>query len=249
VVEPEGTAAEPARSDRGGWGWLKLLRRSAIASVVVVVLINVFAGIIPPLLVFAVVWVGGVVWLRRAERPPAILLLVAFVAFLALSAPFVIPTLTVPASAGDFILNLASLLAALTGIAAAVAVIRGRGVAPGPARTIGLAAVAVFVAASAFSVVATVTYENATAREGDIAVVTKDIEFQDTSLAASAGEVSVYVDNEDATLHTFTIDELNVDLDIPASKSARVTFEAEPGTYEFYCVPHEDDMKGTIEIR
>lgn len=246
--------AEAGTGDRsvetgGGWGWLKLLRWSATAAILVVLIINVFAGIIPPLIVFAVVWIGGLVWLGRSERGPAILLLVSFVAFLALSAPFVVPTLTVPASAGDFILNLASLLAALTAIAAAVAVIRGRGVVPGPARTIGIVAVAVFAVGTAFSIFSTVTYENATVREGDISLVTKDIEFVDTTLEADAGEVSVFVDNEDATLHTFTIDELDVHLDIPASKSARVTFEAEPGTYEFYCVPHEGDMEGTIEIR
>jgi plastocyanin len=116
------------------------------------------------------------------------------------------------------------------------------------ARSLGWAGVAVFVAASAFSIVSTVTYEDAIEQQGDVAVVTKDIEFQDTSLTASAGRVSVFVDNQDATFHTFTIDELDVDLDIPASKSARVTFQAEPDTYTFYCVPHEADMEGTIEI-
>ena len=247
--QAEGATPEQGPPGRAGFGWLKLLRWSAIAAVLVVVLINVFAGIIPPLLVFAAVWIAGVVWLSRATTGPAILLLVAFIAFLGTSAPFVIPTLTVPASAGDFILNVASLLAALAGIVAAVALIRRRVDAPGAARSIGLAAVGVFVVASIFSIVATVTYENASERQGDVTVVTKDVEFQDTALEADAGEVSVFVDNQDATLHTFTIDELNVDLDIPASKKARVTFQAEPGTYTFYCVPHEADMEGTIEIR
>jgi plastocyanin len=249
VGRAEAGTGDRTVGDGRGWGWLKLLRWSAIGAVVVVALINLFAGIIPPLIVFAVVWIGALVWLGRAEKGPAILLLVSFVAFLALSAPFVIPTLTVPASAGDFILNLASLLAALTGIAAAVAVLRGRGVVAGPARTIGLAVVAILVVGSAFSIFSTVTYDNATVREGDISLVTKDVEFADPTLEAEAGEISVFVDNEDATLHTFTIDELDVDLDIPASKSARVTFQAEPGTYEFYCVPHKGDMEGTIEIR
>jgi plastocyanin len=229
-------------------GWVKLLRWSAVVAIVVVALVNVFAGIIPPLLIFAIVWIGGVIWLTRAEKGPAILLLVAFVAFIGLGAPFVIPTLTVPASAGDFILNLASLLAALTGIVAAIAVIRRAGDSGAP-RSLGLAAAAVFVVGAIFSVVAAVTYENATERDGDVRLVAKDIEFQDTSLEAGAGDVSVFVKNEDSTLHTFTIDELDVSLDIPASKSARVTFQAPPGTYEFYCIPHEGDMEGTIEIR
>ena len=247
VSQPEAMATGEAQG-KAGFGWLKLLKWSAIGSVVVVALINVFAGIIPPLIVFGVVWVAAVVWLGRATKGPAILLLVAFIAFLALSAPFIIPTLTVPASAGDFILNIASLLAVLTGIVAAIAVLRGGREAMGSARPLSTAAGGVFLLASAFSIFATVTYDDATVRQGDVEVVTQDIEFQDTSLTADAGEISVFVDNKDSTLHTFTIDELNVDLDIPASKSARITFQAEPGTYEFYCIPHESDMEGTIEI-
>jgi plastocyanin len=228
--------------------WSKLLRWSAIAGIVVVALVNVFAGIIPPLLVFAAIWIGALVWLGRTVKGPAILLLVSFVAYIALSAPFAIPTLVVPASAGDFILNLAGILAALVGIVAAVAILRGRtGEAPA-ARSLGRAVVAVFVVAAVFSVFSAVTYDNAEAQEGDVELVTEDIEFQQTSLAAEGGEVSVFVENKDATLHTFTIEELDVDLDIPASKSARVTFDAEPGEYEFFCEPHEEDMKGTLTV-
>jgi plastocyanin len=228
--------------------WSKLLRSSAIAGIVVVALINVFAGIIPPLLVFAAIWIGAVVWLGRAEKGPAILLLVSFVAFIGLSAPFTIPTLLVPASAGDFILNLAGLLAALTGIVAAVAIVRGRtGEAPA-ARSLGMAAGAVFVVAAAFSAFSAATYDSAEAQEGDVELVAEDVEFQDTSLEAEGGKVSVFVENKDSTLHTFTIEELDVDLDVPASKSARVTFDAEPGEYEFFCRPHEEDMKGTLTV-
>jgi plastocyanin len=237
-------------SQQQGFSWKSLLHWSAIVGVVVIAAIHVFGGvIIPPLIIFAVVWIVGLIWLRRSTMGPAILLLVSLVAFIGLSAPFVLPTLTVPASAGDFILNLASLLAAIAGIVAAVALIRGRLEASGAARQIGLGGIALFVVGAVFSIVATVAYEDATAEEGDVQLVAKDIEFSVTSLTAEAGEVSVIVDNQDPTFHTFTIDELDVDLDIPASKTARVTFQAEPGVYEFYCVPHESDMEGTIEIR
>lgn len=248
VAQTEGTASEAVPPQPGGFTWVKLLRWSAIVSVIVVALVNVFAGIIPPLLVFAAVWVGSLIWLGRARKGPAILLLVSFVAFLALSAPFVIPSLGVPASAGDFILNMASLLAALAGIAAAVVVLRGGGDAVGAPRSVGLVAAGLFVVASALSVVATITYENAEVQQGDLSVVAADLEFKTTTLAAGPGEVSVFVKNEDSTLHTFTIEELDVDLTIPASKSARVTFQAEPGVYKFYCIPHEEDMEGTLEI-
>ena len=236
-------------NESGTGSWVKLLKRSAIAAIVVLVLVNIFAGLIPPLLVFVVVWLVGVIWLSRSTKGPAILLLIGFVAFVGLSAPFIVPTLSVPASAGDFILNLASLIAAVVGLIAAIAVIRGR---TGPSsfpRSLGVGAVGLFVVGAAFSVVATMTYDDAVAKEGDVQLVTKDIEFQDTSLEAGAGEISVFVKNEDATLHTFTIDELDVSLNIPASKSARITFDAEPGTYKFYCIPHEGDMEGTLTIK
>jgi len=60
--------------------------------------------------------------------------------------------------------------------------------------------------------------------------------------------VAVFVDNQDTTLHTFTVEEFGVDLEIPAGESARITFDAEPGTYEFFCRPHQPDMSGTLEV-
>lgn len=229
--------------------WSKLLRWSATVAIVDVVLINVFAGVIPPLLVFAAIWIGALIWLGRGSpKGPAILLLVSFVAFIVLSARFVLPTLSVPASAGDFILNVLGVLAALAGIVAAIAVLRGLTDEAPAARSLAVAVAVVFVAASAFSVFSAVTYDSAELQEGDIELVTSDIEFQQTSLQAEGGEISVFVDNEDQTFHTFTIEELGVDLDVPAAKSARVTFDAEPGEYEFFCEPHEEDMKGTLTV-
>ncbi|HYP24082.1 MAG TPA: cupredoxin domain-containing protein [Actinomycetota bacterium] len=242
MATPEGVT--PA----AGTTWVKLLRWATIVSIVHVAVITIVVEPIPPLLVFAAIWIGGLVWLGRATKGPAILLLVSFVAFLGLSAPFSIPSLVVPASGGDFIVNLAGILAALVGIVAAVAVIRGLLDTAPAARSLATVAGAVFVLASAYSVYATATYDNAAAQEGDVELVAKDVKFEQTSLQASGGEISVFVDNEDPTFHTFTIEELDVDLDIPASKSARITFEAEPGEYEFFCEPHKEDMKGTLTV-
>lgn len=231
-----------------GTTWAKLLRWSTIVAIVDVALVNVFAGLIPPLVIFGVIWIGALVWLGRATKGPGILLLVSFIAFIGLSAPFTIPTLTVPASAGDFILNVLGLVAALVGIVAAIAVIRGLVDTALAARSLATAAAGVFVVAAAFSIYSAATYDSAVAQEGDVELVAKDVEFQQTSLQAEGGEVSVFVDNQDGTLHTFTIEELDVDLDVPASKSARVTFDAEPGEYEFFCRPHKEDMKGTLTV-
>lgn len=230
-------------------GWLKLLRWATVAAVLVVVFINVVGGIIPPLLVFVLLWMGGLLWLRRATKGPAILLLVAFIVFLLLSAPFIVPTLPVPESASDFITSLLSVLTAAVGIVSGIAVLQkpNRSSLATPKR-VGLAAVSLAVVAIGLSIVSTMGYEDASAREGDVELATENIEFSDTSLEAQDGEVSVFVENADATLHTFTIDELDVDLAIPASKAARVSFQAPPGTYEFYCSPHQEEMKGTLTV-
>lgn len=228
--------------------WSKLLRWSAIVAIADVAVINVVSGeIIPPLLVFGVIWIGALFWLKRATRGPATLMLISFVAFIVLSAPFTIPSLAVPASAGDFILNVLGLVAALAGIVAAVAVIRGLTDEAPAARTVAVAAAVVFVAGSAYSVYSTATYDSASLQEGDLELVAKGIEFRQTSLEAESGTVSVFVDNQDQTLHTFTIEDV-VDLDVPAAKAARVTFDAEPGEYVFFCEPHKDQMKGTLTV-
>lgn len=245
------TAHPPVTTDDGSFSWTKLLRWSAGAAAILIAAITIFGGVvIPPLVVFAVLWLVGAFLLGRAPKAAAILLLIVFVLFVFLSAPFVIPTLTVPASGGEFILNVASVVAALVGIVAAIAVLRRRDAAQSRApRTLGMAGLAVTLLALVIGVVAAVTYEGATAEEGDIILVAEDIEFDQESLDAESGTVGVFVDNKDSTLHTFTIDELDVDLAIPAGSTDRVEFDAEPGSYTFYCIPHEEEMEGTLEIQ
>lgn len=250
--EPTPAGSTAPRGDRGaGWfSWAKLLFWSAIGGFVAIAAITLFGGVvIPPLIVFALLWLIGAFLVARRPKAAAILLLITFVLFVALSAPFILPTLTVPASAGDFILNIASVVPAILGIVAAIAVLRRRDVAPSRTpRTLGVAGLAVIVLAAAVGVIAMVTYEGAAAEEGDITLVTEGIEFDQESLQAAGGTVAVHVDNKDQTLHTFTIDELDVNLTIPARSTARVEFDAEPGSYTFYCVPHEADMEGTLQV-
>jgi plastocyanin len=250
-VTPAGSIAAQGAGGAGWFSWAKLLRWSAIGGFVAIAAITLFGGVvIPPLVVFALLWLIGAFLVVRRPKAAAILLLITFVLFLALSAPFILPTLTVPASAGDFILNIASVVPAILGIVAAIAVLRRRGVAPSRTpRTLALAGLAVIVLAAVVGVVAMATYEGATAEEGDITLVTEGIEFDQESLQADGGTVAVHVDNKDQTLHTFTIDELDVNLTIPAGSTARVEFDAEPGSYSFYCVPHEADMEGTLEVQ
>jgi plastocyanin len=87
---------------------------------------------------------------------------------------------------------------------------------------------------------------------GDIALETSDMAFSDESLEASTGTVAVHLDNRDLFWHTFTIDELDVDLWAPSRGARRVEFDAPPGRYEFVCaIPgHEQaGMKGVLVVR
>jgi plastocyanin len=98
--------------------------------------------------------------------------------------------------------------------------------------------------------IATAGYESDTPQSGDIVLVASNVEFEPTRLSAVAEDVGVFIENDDPVRHTFSIDELDVDLELPGGKSARIEFTAEPGTYEFYCaVPGHEDMKGELVVK
>ena len=243
---PQGRSPNTSAAQQG-WTWKRLLTVATIAAVVGLAVLFFLAGVIPPLLLFGVLLIVGVVLLRSRTKPAAILLLIVHLAMFALSLPFTIPSLMVPASAYDFSLTLYLAVLNLVGLAAAVQVLRGQvDETSGAARWTASAALAVIVLGIVLAVFSTVTYDNAVAQEGDIRLITEDTNFSASNLETSAGTVSVFVDNKDATTHTFTIEELDVDLEIPGGKQARVTFDAEPGTYQYICVPHEEDMGGAL---
>jgi plastocyanin len=114
--------------------------------------------------------------------------------------------------------------------------------------------VVVLVAVGAFGTAALVRGAGADRgpQPGDIALGTSDMEFSDESLEADAGTIGLHLDNSDLFWHTFTIDELGVDLWAPSRGARRVEFDAEPGRYEFVCaIPaHESaGMKGVLVVR
>ncbi len=94
--------------------------------------------------------------------------------------------------------------------------------------------------------------EATAAPDADASLVAEDVSFSHTGLAARSGEVTVALANEDLFWHTFTIQELGVDLLVPVGAVRTVTFDAPAGTYEFICrIPGhpEAGMKGTLTIR
>jgi plastocyanin len=77
------------------------------------------------------------------------------------------------------------------------------------------------------------------------------VAFQPASLTAPSGQVTVDLTNQDLFWHSFTMNRPAVNLDVPVGGERRVTFSAEPGSYEFYCrVPghRQAGMVGALRV-
>ena len=91
---------------------------------------------------------------------------------------------------------------------------------------------------------------------GDVTVTASDFDFEDGPLTVQGGD-EVVVKNEDPFLHTFTIEELNIDVAVQPGSEELVQIPDRPGTYVVYCVPHtmdpkepsDDDMATEITIQ
>jgi plastocyanin len=85
-----------------------------------------------------------------------------------------------------------------------------------------------------------------------VTIESRNAAYSTTSLTAPKGQVTVVLTNHDLFWHTFTIDELDVDLEAPLGGTREVTFTAAAGSYRFYCrVPAHAaaGMRGTLPIR
>jgi plastocyanin len=83
-----------------------------------------------------------------------------------------------------------------------------------------------------------------------VTITAKDFSFDTSTIDATAGEaVEVTLVNKDSTTHSFTSDDLNVDVEAEGGAQANTTFTADKaGSYEFHCKFHPDTMKGTIKV-
>lgn len=102
----------------------------------------------------------------------------------------------------------------------------------------------------AAAIIAAVVAPSAVPGTADLGIVSAKVAFDQTQLRAPAGQVTIALTNRDLFWHTFTIDALGVDLAVPVGGKREVTFEAQPGTYRYYCrIPgHESRMTGTLTV-
>jgi plastocyanin len=109
----------------------------------------------------------------------------------------------------------------------------------------GLALVVTAALAGSFAL-ASATGDNAAA--GSTALVMEDFAFGPESVTAAGGRVSLHLSNNDTAHHTFTSNELGVDVVVAPGRSKLITFDARPGRYDFYCKPHTPGMEGELIV-
>jgi len=247
----------PTEAVAQGFSWRRLFALAAIGAGLVITFasIFIFKSADPPFMIMLVLFlVGGFLSFRpgKAGVTGIVLASIAGAMFSFMGGMFAMSVIGYPESATDFIPVLSALSLSLTVLISAIALAikgKGRGHEPsGAAKGLGALLAILLVVILGYSGYASTTVESADALEGDVLVVTHDFEFAPETVSADEGTITVHVTNKDSALHTFTIDELDVDLSIPGGTGARVTFEADAGEYRFYCKPHGPDMDGKIEV-
>jgi len=81
-----------------------------------------------------------------------------------------------------------------------------------------------------------------------VTLTAADFSFDPGSVTAAAGD-TIELSNEGESPHNLQADEAGLDEDVDPGKTVAIDLaDVEPGTYDFICKFHPDDMKGTLEI-
>ena len=167
-----------------------------------------------------------------------------------------------PTSFFDFMPGLLVLPGAITAIVACIAALvagrRGHATTRPERgeRTAIRAVLSIVVIAALATAVLTFTGGSDAAGSGDVEVVASDFEFEPGTFQVAAGE-SILVRNDDPFLHTFTVDDLDIDESLNPGSEVLIEVPEGGGSYTFYCRPHtfepddpsEDDMAGELTVQ
>jgi len=167
-----------------------------------------------------------------------------------------------PASFFDFVPGIlvvpGVLIAIICCIAAIVAARRGHvstSAEGGEQRGIRIVLTAIVVLAVISGVLTFVSRTTADEADADFVISLKDFEFDATDYQLEPG-TTVLVRNDDPFLHTFTIEELDIDETMTPGSEELIEIPDEPGDYIVFCRPHsdpeepnpEDDMAARLTI-
>lgn len=79
-------------------------------------------------------------------------------------------------------------------------------------------------------------------------ITASDFAFDPETVTIAAGD-GIELTNEGEAEHNITAEDAGLDEDVDAGDSVTVdTSDVEPGTYDFICEYHPDQMKGTLEV-
>jgi plastocyanin len=84
-----------------------------------------------------------------------------------------------------------------------------------------------------------------------LSLVATDFKFDKTTLTATAGDTVTFTVKNDAasTEHNLTLEDLKVNKDVKAGKSASQTVkDLKAGTYQYHCEYHPSQMTGTLTV-
>ena len=75
--------------------------------------------------------------------------------------------------------------------------------------------------------------------------------YSPTEITVSTGETLELVLTSQNEFHSFTVDDLDIDLEVEAGETEELVFTFDkPGTYDFICIPHESlGMVGQIIVQ
>ena len=188
-----------------------------------------------------------------------------FILFLLFSSN-ILDSLTRPgAEVPNFILSLIALVGTPVSIVFGIQGFReSRGKVPaGPFRAAKMTALALIVFGIVLGGMLTATFASTSRTGGSLSlsgppdttlsVEEKDMGFVTKEIKVKTGNnILIIVKNSDASVHTFTVDELSVNVENPASRTSLVGFKADrAGTFKFYCsIPghREGGMEGVIVV-
>ncbi len=249
LTAPVPLALQPMR-----FSWRMLLHIAAIGDLIVLVIMGIVLRDRLPLGLAVVVAVGLSLQHFRSGLLGDLLLglLFADTTFWTLSAALV----NLVQGEAPMRLFFPAALAAFSasGLIAAVAVglTRHKGYAGGEAaRMVGLVAGAFFVLVFLVGYLIGRTQPTVTTTNA-LTLSIENMAFATTALNAEHGQITLTVDNHDLWWHTFTIEQLGVDLKLPSNGKRQITFTAQPGVYTFYCaIPGHrmSGMEGTLTVR
>lgn len=194
----------------------------------------------------ALLGIAGAGLVRRRSTAAKVIAIVLAV-LIAATVFWTVFGLTLPASFFDFVPGVLVLPGVLLAVAATVVAIRSGGQerreGPGARRT-ATAIVGVVGALALGSAVLTLTGRDtvpeAAAAEADLTVDLTEFAFDEDVYEVGGGS-TVLVKNSDPFVHTFTVDELGVDVDLGPGSEKLVTIPDEAGSYILFCEPHTSD--------